>query len=352
VVASVVRVGPHEIGVGHPCFVIAEVGVNHNGDISVAERLIDEAAEIGADAVKFQTFTPELLATSDAPKARYQSERDDAPTQAEMLRRLALDEAAHVALKARAEARNLVFLSSAFDADAVEFLDSLDVAAIKVPSGELTNHALLAQIARTGRPVLMSTGMATMPEVDAAMEPFQEMGASVVLLHCVSSYPAPPAEANLRAMNTLRERFAVPVGWSDHTPGIAIAGAAVALGANVVEKHLTLDRSMPGPDHAASLEPDEFRSMVDAVRNIESAIGDGVKVPTAAEADIARVARKSLHWRRTLSAGDRISADDLIALRPGTGLPPSELDRLVGRAVTTPTAAGTLVTRDQLEPVP
>jgi N-acetylneuraminate synthase/N,N'-diacetyllegionaminate synthase len=332
--------------------VIAEIGVNHNGDVRLAHRLIDVAAEIRTDAVKFQTFTPELLAAPTAPKAAYQLERDAASTQWEMLRRLALDESAHVELKDHAEARDLIFLSSVFDPPAVELLERLDVAAIKIPSGEVTNVDLLRDVAATGRPVLMSTGMATLDEIDVAMEPFIVSGSGVVLLHCVSGYPAPPSEANLRAMATLRDRFDVPVGWSDHTPGITISGAAVALGASVVEKHLTLDRAMSGPDHAASLEPDEFQRMVIAIREIESALGNGTKAPSAAEAEVARVARKSLHWRRGLAAGQKITADDLIALRPGTGLPPTQLERVVGRSVRTSTKPGTLVTVEQLGPAP
>jgi N,N'-diacetyllegionaminate synthase len=349
-VASTVRVGDHEIGPGHPCFVIAEAGVNHDGDLVLAHRLIDEAADAAADAVKFQTFTPELLVSPSAPKATYQNERDNSPTQAEMLRRLALDEDAHIELKDHAQSRDLIFLSSVFDSPAVELLDRLEVAAIKIPSGELTNAGLLREVAATRRPVLMSTGMATLDEVDRAMEPFIETGSSVALLHCVSSYPAPPAEVNLRAIGTLRDRFHVPVGWSDHTLGITIAGAAVALGANVIEKHLTLDRNMAGPDHLASLEPPDFEAMVASIREIESALGDGTKMPSPAESEIAMVARKSLHWRRAVAVGEPITADDLVALRPGTGLPPTELEHVVGRSVAVPTTPGTLVTPDQLRP--
>jgi len=348
-VPSTVQIGEHKIGVGHPCFVIAEVGVNHNGDVELAHRLVDVAADIGADAVKFQTFTPELLAAPTAPKAEYQTARDEAPNQAAMLRNLALSRADHEALKAHAESRGLVFLSSVFDLLSLQLLDDLNVLAIKVPSGELTNLELLAKVAATGRPVIMSTGMATLVDVETAMAQFHDQ-AGVVILHCVSDYPAAPADSNLRAMDTLRERFGVPVGWSDHTAGAAIAPAAVALGADVIEKHLTLDTRMPGPDHAASLEPAAFEAMVVAIREVQSALGSGQKMPTASERVMADVARKSLHWNRDLQPGDLIADGDFVALRPGTGIPPSEGPLLLGRRVRKPTRRATLVRTEEIEP--
>jgi N-acetylneuraminate synthase/N,N'-diacetyllegionaminate synthase len=343
-VAGSLEIGGHKIGSALPTFVIAEVGVNHNGDLDLAHRLIDVAAEVGADAVKFQTFTPELLAAAGAPKAEYQVARDDAGSQLEMLRQLQLDRDAHAALQRHAADAGIVFLSSAFDLDAVALLDGLNVPAIKVPSGEITNRDLLAAIGRTGRPILMSTGMATMDDVDRAVEwlgPFPEL----LLFHCVSRYPAPPGDANLRAMDSLRARFDVPVGWSDHTEGIAISTAAVALGAAALEKHLTLDRGLPGPDHAASLDPGGFADLVAAVRAVEVALGTGEKLPVAGEAELAAVARKSLHWARALPAGAVVGADDLVALRPGTGLAPVESNGLIGRRLVVATEVGRMVSR-------
>lgn len=348
-VRATVLVGGHGIGPGHPCFVIAEVGVNHNGDLDLAHRLIDAAVASGADAVKFQTFTPELLAASDAPKAEYQEARDPSSSQLEMLRRLRLDGAAHAVLQRHAGDVGILFLSSAFDRESVQLLDSLDVPAIKVPSGEITNRDLLAAIGATGRPVLMSTGMATIDDVDRAIEWVGAATSDLLLFHCVSRYPAPPEDANLKAMDALRERYGVPVGWSDHTEGIAVSTGAVALGANAIEKHLTLNQTLPGPDHAASLEPDEFAEMVRAIRTVESALGSGAKAPAEGEAELAAIARKSLHWSRALERGAVIADTDLVALRPGTGIPPSESSRLIGRRVAVATVAGRMVRPDDVD---
>jgi N-acetylneuraminate synthase/N,N'-diacetyllegionaminate synthase len=346
-VSASIEIGRHRIGPGHPCFVIAEVGVNHNGDVGLARELIDAAADAGAEAVKFQTFTPELLAATDAPKAQYPS-RDGAPSQRDMLERLRLGPREHADLKSHAEARGLVFLSSPFDDSALQLLVELGVAGIKIGSGELTNHPLLAAAAATGLPIVLSTGMASINEVEAAVEALGTAASRTALLHCVSSYPAAPEDCNLRAMNVLRERFGTPVGWSDHTEGIAVAEAAVALGADIVEKHITLDRSMTGPDHAASIEPREFAELVRGVRTIERALGEPVKRPAESEREIAAVARKSLHWRRAILPGTSIDSDDLIALRPGTGIPPSKADQIVGQTVVNATVAGTMVKPEDL----
>jgi N,N'-diacetyllegionaminate synthase len=348
-VPSPVDIGRHRIGRGYPCFVIAEVGVNHNGDLRLAHRLIESAVAAGADAVKFQTFTPELLSSADAPQADYQRVGESTGSQIEMLARLALSEPDYAELKAHADAAGITFLSSVFDERSVELLERLGVAAIKVPSGELTNHRLLRQIAHTGKPILMSTGMATLEEVDGAMARLGGAQSRLALLHCVSSYPADPRECNLRAIGLMRSRYGRPVGWSDHTEGIAVAGAAVALGAVVIEKHITLRRDLPGPDHAASVEPDEFRAMVASVRTIEMALGRPEKRPSEAELAIARVTRKSLHWARSLAANERIRTEDLRALRPGTGISPTQIDALAGRRVRTATVAGQLVHLDEIE---
>jgi N-acetylneuraminate synthase/N,N'-diacetyllegionaminate synthase len=340
----VVPVGSRRIGDG-PCFVIAEAGVNHNGDPALAHRLVDAAADGGADAVKFQTFDPVALAAADAPLAEYQrASASRSTSQRDMLASLALPERAWSELASHAAERGIAFLSSPFDDGSAELLDRLGVPAFKVPSGELTNHPFLARLAARGRPLLVSTGMADMREVAEAMDVIAAAGdPPVALFHCVSSYPAAPQEANLRAMATLRAAFGVPTGWSDHTPGIELPTAAAALGASLLEKHLTLDRTMPGPDHAASLEPAEFAALVGAVRSVESALGNGEKVPTPAELETAAVARKSLVWGRDLEAGAVVADDDLLAQRPGTGLSPARRAEVVGRATARRVRAGTLV---------
>ena len=267
-----------------------------------------------------------------------------------MLERLALSEDAHAALKAHAEDLGLVFLSSPFDEASAEFLDSLGVAAFKIPSGEATNHPFLAHLARKGRPLLLSTGMCDMVEVVEAVDTIRASGdPPLALLHCVSNYPAEPREANLRAMATLARAFGVPVGWSDHTRGTEVSLAAVALGAALVERHLTLDRTLPGPDHQASLEPDELRRLVESIRAVESGLGTGEKVPQPSERPIAAVARKSLHWAALLEPGSRVEAAHLVALRPGTGISPARLETLLGRRLAHRVSAGAMVVESDLE---
>jgi N,N'-diacetyllegionaminate synthase len=340
-VVNTLRAGHFEIGGGR-CFVIAEAGVNHNADPDMAHRLVDAAADAGAEAVKFQTFDPARLASAVAVKADYQRRSSPGASQREMLEALVLPRALHPELQTHAAERGLCFLSTPFDEESANFLASLGVPALKVASGEVTNHAFLAHVARLGLPVLLSTGMSTLGEVEAAVAVLEDAGAAgrLAMLHCVSSYPAPAAESNLRAMDTLRHRFRVPVGWSDHTEGIAVALAAVARGADILEKHFTLDRRLPGPDHAASLEPDELATLVAGVRQVRSSLGDGVKRPVSSEEGTTAVARRSLHARHELSAGTTLAAADLVALRPGTGIPPSRLSELVGRRLARSVAAG------------
>ena len=317
---------------GSGVLVIAEAGVNHDGDVDVAHRLVDAAADGGADAVKFQTFVPDALASATAPTAAYQRAGDQGEDQRTMLERLALPADAWPALQRHALDRGIVFLSTPFDDASADLLDAMDVPGFKVGSGELTNLPFLVRLARRRRPMIVSTGMATMAEVAAAVDAIRATGlAELALLHCVSAYPAQPGDANLAAMRTMREAFGLQTGWSDHTPGIELPVAATALGASIIEKHLTLDRSRRGPDHAMSLEPPEFRAMVAAIRTTAVAVGDGNKVPTAAEREIAAVARRSLHWARDLAAGQTIDEADLVAQRPGTGISPARLHELVGR---------------------
>ena len=318
-------------------FIIAEAGVNHNGSVDLALQLIDAAKTSGADAVKFQTFRADRIATRSAEKAKYQQRQAaDGESQFEMLRRLELDAAAHRRLIDHCRKGGIQFLSSPFDLQSVDLLDTLEIPLFKIPSGEITNLPFLERIAAKGRPVILSTGMSTLGEVEEAVQVLRAGGATeITLLHCVTEYPAPYAEINLRAMQTLKLAFGLPVGYSDHSPGIEIAIAAVALGAEIIEKHFTLDRSLPGPDHAASLEPKELKQMVAAIRNVESALGDGIKKPALCELPNIPVARKSVVAARALSAGQKLAAADLDIKRPGTGLSPKLLTVLVGRTLRT-----------------
>lgn len=325
--------GARFIGPGHPCFVIAEAGVNHNGDVALAHRLVDVAADAGADAVKFQTFDPKKLVSSAAPMAEYQEQNTGRKgSQEDLLTKLVLPHAAHSELQKHARERGLLFLSTPFDEDSADFLEGLDVPAFKVPSGELTNHPFIAHLARKGRPLLMSSGMATQLEVAQALEVVARNGAPpVALFHCVTNYPALPSDTNLAAMDTMRRCFGRPTGMSDHSEGLTIMLASVARGAELVEKHFTLDRTMEGPDHKASLEPGELKAMVSALREIEAARGDGVKAPRPAELPLIPIARKSLHAARALSAGELLTREDVVALRPGSGLSPARLEALLGQ---------------------
>jgi N-acetylneuraminate synthase len=353
-------------------YVIAEAGVNHNGELELARRLVDCAAESGADAVKFQTFDAKKLATSAAPKASYQKRTTDAAgSQLEMLRKLELPREWHWELRERAHARGIEFLSTAFDAGSLTFLEELDMPFYKVPSGELTNGPLLWQFARQGRPLVVSTGMATISEVEQALaviahafnaegEPADiadvwrgwsdpawraTLQGRVTLLHCTSQYPTPFQECNLRAMDTLRA-FGLPVGYSDHTEGILIPVAAVARGATFIEKHFTLDRAMSGPDHKASLEPAELTLMVRQIRDLQLALGDGAKCPQPSEWNTRQAARQHVVAARDIAEGALLSRDDLTTARSGGGgLPATALWALIGVAAVQTYTAGEPVTR-------
>lgn len=334
-------VGARAIGGDAPVFIVAEAGVNHNGDPMLARRLIDAATEAGADAVKFQTFRSDALVSRHAPKAAYQrTATDEGQTQAEMLARLELTHAQHVELRDHCGKRGILFFSTPFDQGSVDVLAELGVGLFKVPSGEITNLPLLRHVASKGKPMILSTGMSTLGEVAEAVAAIRTAAnPPLALLHCVSAYPAPVAEMNLRAMDTLRERFDCPVGLSDHTLGIEVALAAVARGAAIVEKHLTLDKTLPGPDHRASLEPGEFAALVRGIRSVEAALGDGEKRPMPSEADVRRVARKSVVAARPLRAGETLTAEAVTVKRPGTGIPPSALASVLGRRVRRDVAA-------------
>jgi len=323
--------------------VIAEAGVNHNGSLQMALELVDAAAEAGADAVKFQTFRADLLASAAAPKAVYQEETTGARGgQREMLRGLELSAADHRELVRRCAERSVEFLSSPFDTASIDLLAELGLKRLKVPSGELTDVPFLRRVAALGLPLIVSTGMASLEEVRTALTVLETAGcprARVTVLHCTTAYPTPMHDVNLRAMATMRDALDVGVGYSDHTQGFTVPVAAAALGASVIEKHLTLDRALPGPDHRASLEPVEFATMVRAVREVEAALGDGIKRPTAAELQNAIVARKSIVAARAIAAGEPLSAENLTVKRPGTGMSPLLWDDVIGRVASRAYAA-------------
>ncbi|MHB1016848.1 MAG: N-acetylneuraminate synthase [Coriobacteriia bacterium] len=316
-------------------YVIAEAGVNHNGSLETARQLVDAAVAAGADAVKFQTFRATDVMVPDAPKADYQvSATGSDESQLQMVQHLALDESAHRELLAYCVSRGIEFLSSPFDAWSIDLLDRLGLATIKVPSGEITNLPYLRRIGALRRRLIVSTGMSTMDEVADALDALEASGtplALVTLLHCTSEYPAPYDEINLRAMVALGREFGLPYGYSDHTLGNEVALSAIALGAVVVEKHLTLDRSMPGPDHAASAEPAQIADLIRAIRHIEAALGDGVKRPMPSELSTMRVARKSIVAARDIAEGERFAEENLTTKRPASGVSPMAWDRLLGR---------------------
>jgi len=315
--------------------IIAEAGVNHNGDLDIAHKLIDAAAEAGANLVKFQTFSADRLVTHGAKKADYQTISTAIyESQYDMLRRLELTSEMHHELIIHCAKRNIGFFSTGFDKESVDLLLSLGQNHFKIPSGEITNLPYLRHIGRLGKPVILSTGMATMGEIEAAIEVLEQSGTSrshLTVLHCTTEYPTPMADVNLRAMQSIKCAFGAEVGYSDHTPGIEVAIAAVALGATVIEKHFTLDRNLPGPDHKASLEPHELKAMVTAIRNIEIALGDGIKRLTPSEAKNKPVARKSLVASQPIKAGEVFSSQNITTKRPGTGISPMQWDTILGR---------------------
>lgn len=345
------KVGRFSIGPGHPSFLIAEAGVNHNGDVELAMRLVDVAVAAGADAVKFQTFRADRIVSPEAPQAEYQkSNTGRVESQLEMIRRLELGAEDTARLFEHCHAEGILPLSTPFDEESADLLGSLGVEAFKVASGELTNHRLLRHLAAKGRPLLISTGMADLDEVGAALEVVSGAGnADVCLLHCVSDYPASPGDCNLRAIETMRRAFDVPVGWSDHTLGLHVALGAVALGADCLEKHFTSSRSLPGPDHAASLEPHELAQLVRAVREVEASLGDGRKRMQPSERNTAAVARRSVHAARSLERGRPLEAADLVARRPGTGIPAQRIEELVGRRPVRDIAEGAMLAEADLD---
>jgi N-acetylneuraminate synthase/N,N'-diacetyllegionaminate synthase len=319
--------------------IIAEAGVNHNGDILLAKKLIDAAADAGVDYVKFQTFKADKLVSRDAKKASYQSKNinDGDDSQYNMLKKLELSHQDHLELISYCKKKNIAFFSTAFDEEGVHYLNELGLTFFKIPSGEITNYPYLKVIAQCGKPVIMSTGMSTLSEIQDAINLLIENGLkkeNISILHCNTEYPTPMQDVNLKAMLSIKEAFDVNIGYSDHTLGIEVPIAAVALGALIIEKHFTLDRSLPGPDHLASLEPEELKAMVQAIRNIELAMsGDGTKKPSESELKNIAIARKSIHLNKNLLKGTIISNQDLMTLRPGDGISPMDWNNIVGKTL-------------------
>ncbi len=315
--------------------IIAEAGVNHNGDIDLARQLVDFASQAGADMVKFQTFKANRLVTPTAHKAHYQAlSTDEGETQLQMLRRLELTHEMHAELIAHCAKREITFFSTGFDTESVDMLVGLGLESFKVPSGEITNLPYLRHVGSYGKPVILSTGMSTLEEVVAAVDVLNCAGTQrkdITVLHCSTEYPTPMADVNLRAMVSMGQALGLQYGYSDHTAGIEVAIAAVALGACIIEKHFTLSRDLPGPDHKASLEPNELCAMVSAIRNIEAAMGDGIKRPCSSEMKNMAVARKSIVAARLIQPGELFSQDNLAVKRPGTGLSPMTWDALIGQ---------------------
>ncbi len=318
-----------------PIFIIAEAGVNHNGSLETAKKLVDRAKEAGADAVKFQSFRASSMVSQRAAKARYQKKSTSKKeSQYGMIKRLELGEEAHRALIRHCRKRKIRFLSSAFDLESMDLLARLGLKTFKVPSGEITNLPYLRKLGKLKKEIILSTGMATLDEIREALNILTQGGTKkekITVLHCNTEYPTPYGDVNLRAMLSIKNTFHVRVGYSDHTPGIEVPIAAAALGAEAIEKHFTLDRKMEGPDHASSLEPDELKKMVGSIRNIEKSLGDGIKRPSKSERKNIRIVRKSLVARRKIEKGETFSEENVAAKRPGTGLSPMRWDEVMGR---------------------
>jgi N,N'-diacetyllegionaminate synthase len=340
------------------CFIIAEAGVNHNGSEDLAFKLIETAASSGADAVKFQTFKAESLVTKDAATADYQRKQTGDSDQYSMLKKLELSESFHLKLIDHCNKFGIEFMSTPFDIDAAHFLIDLGMKRIKVSSGELTNIPFIRELAAFNVPMILSTGMADLAEVKEAVQAVREERRSLgfnepldkmlTILHCTSNYPARHKDVNLKAMMTMETDFQLPVGYSDHTEGTLVSVAAVAMGARLVEKHFTLDRDLPGPDHKASLEPDELKLLVEQVRQIEICLGDGVKKPRASELPVRELVRRSVTLAKDKKAGEVLQAQDLILLRPGNGIPPKQLLEVIGKGLKEEKNAGSTLTWQDL----
>ena len=314
-------------------FIIAEAGVNHNGSLKLAKKLVDAAKDAGADCVKFQTFVSKNIVSRNAVKAEYQKKQTEPEeSQHDMLKKLELSFDEFTELNEYCMSKDIEFMSTAFDFDSINFLNSLDMGTWKIPSGDITNLPYLIKIAKLNKPVILSTGMSTMEDIRNAIKALKENGtAEITVLHCTTEYPTPLEDVNLKAMNTIKEEFSVEVGYSDHTTGIEVPIAAVALGATVIEKHFTLDRSMDGPDHQASLEPNELKAMVDSIRHIELALGNGMKQPAESEKKNMAIARKSIIASKNIKAGEVFTDDNLTVKRPGDGISPMRWFDVIGK---------------------
>ena len=330
-----ITIGKFTIGAKNPCFIIAEAGVNHNGKLELAKKLVDVAKEAGADAVKFQTFTTENIVTKTADMAEYQKKNVKIQeSQFAMLKKLELSHKDFIELKNYCDKKGILFLSTPHTDDAVDFLAPL-MPAYKIASGDLTNIPLLEKIAKKKKPIILSTGMGTIAEIKEALNAIKKQGNNeIVILHCTSNYPCPLEDVNMSAMQTLQKTFPCPIGYSDHTQGVLVPIMAVTLGAVVIEKHFTLDKEMPGPDHIASLSPQELKEVVENIRNCEQALGSGRKAPSAAEKRVALIARKSIVAAKDIKKGQRITKTMLAIKRPGNGIKPKYLSEIIGKKAT------------------
>lgn len=345
-----IRIEDKLIGQNYPCFIIAEAGVNHDGDINLAKKLIDEAKKAGVDAIKFQTFKTEDLVTRKARMATYQKknlEADD--SQFNMLKCLELSHEDFTDLKKYCGKKGIIFLSTAHTESEIDFLDPL-VSAHKIASGDLTNIPFLKKIAETKKPIILSTGMGAMKEIKEAVNVVRNQGNNkIVVLHCTTNYPCLPEEVNLKAMLAIQDEIGLPVGYSDHTEGIDVSVLAVAMGARVIEKHFTLDKTLPGPDHRVSLEPKELVQMVKTIRGTEKILGSGVKIPTKSEKTISTVVRKSIIAKVDIPTGARIKAEMLIIKRPGNGIMPKEVYKVIGKIAKADITADSLIRWNQIK---
>lgn len=345
-----VQVGEKHIGEGNNVYIVAELGVNHNGDINIIKELIDKAAEANVDAVKFQKFKTEKLVIKDAPKAKYQEiTTDKTESQFDMLKRLELDDNKIQYLYNYAISKGLDAFATPFDNESVDYLYNLGIKAYKIGSGDITNIPMLKRVAQKGIPIILSAGMSTLGEIEDALDAIRSEGnEKIVLMHCTSNYPTEDYNVNLKAMNTMRMAFQLPTGYSDHTLGTAVSIAAVARGAVIIEKHFTLDRSLPGPDHSASLEPKELKSMVKDIRTVEKALGSYIKRPNPSELEVKHVAQKSLVSKVNIKKGEKITEEMLEIKRPGGGIKPKHFEMIIGRVATQDIKADTIITYDMV----
>lgn len=345
-----IKIGDKFIGKGNPVYIVAEIGVNHNGDMKILKRLIDSASECGVDAIKFQKFKTEALVTKNAPKAEYQKiTTDEKESQFEMLKRLELTESNLKELYEYAKSKDIEAFATPFDDESVDFLYDLGIKAYKVGSGDITNIPMLKKIARKKLPIILSTGMSTLGEIEEAISSIVEEGNDeIILMHCTSNYPTNENDVNLKAMNTMMTAFRIPTGYSDHTMGIAVSLAAVARGAVIIEKHFTLDRELPGPDHSSSLEPKELKELVNSVRVIERALGSSIKKPNKSEIEVKNVAQKSIVARTKIKKGEIIQEDMVTIKRPGGGIKPKYINLVIGREAKVDIKADTSITIDMI----